>query len=107
MGISSQPMMFPKTKPWRSKEYLDFIRWNPCWICRKSEPSEAHHWGPGKGMGKKVGDQYTTPLCRVCHQQWHNSASFGTMTPDQSRAEQMEAQRYYMGKWFDTLEADT
>jgi hypothetical protein len=27
-------------------------------------------------MGMKCDDTYTVPLCRVCHQQWHDQAFF-------------------------------
>ena len=49
---------------------LKQIRALPCVRCQAPAPSQACHanWGQfGKGMGIKADDEYTIPLCHVCH----------------------------------------
>lgn len=53
--------------------YLDFVRGFPCCACAQRAPSEPHHWGPARGMSKKVDDLRTVPLCNGCHHAWHKS----------------------------------
>ena len=60
----------PKTKAYRSKKYLDFIRSKPCLVCGRK--AEAHHIGIGDGgVGLKSSDMATIPLCRFCHTGTH------------------------------------
>ena len=58
-----------KTKTYRSKMYLRFIRNQPCLNCGFSgQPCQAHHEGLGKrGLGIKPPDTQAVPLCRDCH----------------------------------------
>lgn len=56
--------------PFRSDAYLRFVREQPCCGCR-SRAVEAHHWGPTRGLGQKVDDTRTVPLCRRCHDAIH------------------------------------
>lgn len=59
----------------RSWRYLAFIREKPCCVCKKPGPSDAHHIAPRgqKGMGMKVSDYHTVPLCRKHHDDWHRN----------------------------------
>lgn len=104
-----------KTGPWRSPEYLAFVRAKPCCVCGKPGPSEAHHWGGkgSRGTGQKCSDAFTAPLCRAHHDQWHLSGTFsgyrwageGVAVTAQklSRADaeriQIEAQRDCLAEW--------
>jgi len=56
----------------RSKEHLRFVAQQPCLICGRS-PSHAHHvsFAQFKGLGLKVSDEFTVPLCAIHHQQNH------------------------------------
>jgi len=68
-GIVLRPQ--PKTLPWRSEPYKDFIRTFPCLNpeCRSGMQSEAHHEqavGHG-GKSTTAGDDRTLPLCPCCH----------------------------------------
>ena len=66
---------FFKEKATRSKKYLAYIRELDCFACGKEGPSEPSHFGgKGKsgGMGLKADDLFTAPLCRTCHQCWHD-----------------------------------
>ena len=61
-------MKFPKPVTYKNKDYLAYIRKQPCAIC--GSPAEPHHvrrerWGAG--TGKKPHDYVTVPLCRYHH----------------------------------------
>ena len=63
-------------KPYRSQDYLDYIRQQVCVFCSHGPPSEPHHisWVDGGTMGGKPSDLFTIPVCRVCHDGFHRWA---------------------------------
>jgi hypothetical protein len=63
----------PKSKrnPDRSRNYLRWIRTQPCSICQ-SNRSEAHHTGP-HGLSVKGSDFLTIPLCPQHHRTGQDS----------------------------------
>lgn len=61
---------FHKAAPIRSALYLAFVREHPCCACQADGPSDPHHYGP-RGMGEKADDTLTVPLCRPCHDDFH------------------------------------
>lgn len=63
-------------------KYLAHVRTRACCICAAPAPSEPHHYGP-RGLGQKTDDRRTVPICRCCHDRWHDH---GTIAP-YSRAE--------------------
>ena len=71
--------MLQKQKTWRSEKYLKFVREQDCVNCGKPaniDGMDAHHvtgMNLGKGMGSKISDSHTLPLCRVCHNQVHSN----------------------------------
>jgi hypothetical protein len=56
----------------RNKDHLEFVASQPCLICGR-ENVEAHHilFAQPRAMGKKVGDQWTVPLCAIHHRSLH------------------------------------
>lgn len=66
-------ILFPKKKPIKDPGYLAQVRMLPCCVCYTPPPSHAHHQigTKDKGMGMKVDDRRTMPLCGVCHQELH------------------------------------
>jgi hypothetical protein len=56
----------------RSKAHLRFVGTQPCLICTRA-PSDPHHlkFAQTRGLGIKVSDEFTVPLCRVHHQELH------------------------------------
>ena len=46
-----------------------------CLICGKPPRNHAHHitYSEESGMSVKVGDQWTVPLCAICHHNLHTS----------------------------------
>ena len=57
----------------RDKEHLRLVAGQPCLVCGR-EPADAHHlrFAQPRAMGKKVGDQFTVPLCRLHHRELHD-----------------------------------
>jgi len=58
-----------KGKRFESKDYLDFVRSKPCFLCG-SPLTEAHHqrrFAHDKGMGLKPSDTYALNVCSYCH----------------------------------------
>lgn len=60
----------------RSKAHLLFVREHPCLVCRQS-PCDAHHlkFAQPKALGRKVGDEFTVPLCRAHHHELHRQGN--------------------------------
>jgi hypothetical protein len=56
----------------RCKEHLRFVASHPCAICGRS-PAHAHHvrYAQSRGLGLKVSDEFTVPLCATHHHQTH------------------------------------
>jgi ferredoxin len=59
--------------PFRSKEYLKSVREERCLSCGVPPPVDAHHLRHSQtsGMSRKVEDNWTVPLCRMCHMDCH------------------------------------
>lgn len=58
-------------KRYDDQKYLAHVRSFPCLVCGKS--AQAHHLKMIYlgGMGKKVHDYWTVPLCFTCHDALH------------------------------------
>ena len=58
----------------RCKEHLRYVAGQPCAVCGRS-PSHAHHvrYAQRRGLGIKVSDEFTVPLCATHHTQLHNT----------------------------------
>src|SRR5262249_6300525 len=58
----------------RSKEHLRYVASQLCAVCGRT-PSHAHHvrYAQPRGLGIKVSDEFTVPLCAIHHQQLHNT----------------------------------
>ena len=76
-----------KDKPVRDPHYLRRVRELPCVNCWSPAPSVAHHIsGRARGMGQKISDHDTIPLCSWCHGVIHGSSKEGTaMRKEQER----------------------
>jgi hypothetical protein len=62
-----------KTPAWRSKKYLDWVKTQPCCVC-KAPADDAHHikgLGHLSGVGLTAPDQYVMPMCRTHHHWIH------------------------------------
>jgi hypothetical protein len=59
----------------RDKEHLRYVASQPCIVCGRN-PAQAHHirFAQPRALGRKVSDEWTTPLCACHHRALH---SFG------------------------------
>ena len=57
----------------RCKEHLRFVASQPCLVCGRA-PSHAHHvrYAQSRGLGLKVSDEFTVPLCAIHHRHVHS-----------------------------------
>ena len=58
----------------RCKEHLRYVATQPCAICGRT-PSHAHHirYAQPRGLGLKVSDEFTVPLCAIHHRDIHTT----------------------------------
>ena len=68
------PLAIPKEKRIRDKAHLAFVGRQPCMVCGRT-PAHAHHlrFAQARGMGLKVSDEFTVPLCSVHHDALHRT----------------------------------
>ena len=62
----------------RDKNHLRFVAKQPCLVCERL-PCDAHHlrFTQVRGLGLKVSDEFTVPLCRGHHREVHRAANEG------------------------------
>ncbi|MHC4047732.1 DUF968 domain-containing protein [Bradyrhizobium sp. 23AC] len=60
----------------RDREHLRFVAKQPCLACGRS-PSDPHHlrFAQPRGLGLKVSDEFTVPLCRAHHRELHRASN--------------------------------
>jgi len=74
-----------RSKRKRCPEYREWTRQQ---VCANVDPehhnldAEPHHYGP-RGMGQKAPDWYMVPLCRKCHQHFHDTGTLPGDSHDQ------------------------
>jgi DNA recombination protein Rad52 len=82
-GLDSNPSRIDKSqlaiaepKRLRDKAHLKFVASQPCLICGR-QPSDPHHlrFAQPRGIGLKVSDEFTVPLCRGHHRQLHQTGN--------------------------------
>jgi hypothetical protein len=56
----------------RDRDHLRFVAAQPCLVCGRT-PSDPHHikFAEQRGMGRKVSDRFTVPICRLHHRELH------------------------------------
>jgi hypothetical protein len=56
----------------RDRDHLRFVAVQPCLVCGRT-PSDPHHikFAEQRTMGRKVGDRFTVPICRLHHRELH------------------------------------
>lgn len=74
--IDKSVLTISEPKRHRSKEHLRFVAQQPCLVCGRA-PSHAHHlrFAQSKGLGLKVSDEFTVPLCAIHHGQIHTTGN--------------------------------
>jgi hypothetical protein len=70
--IQKSELTFSELRRHRDKTHLKFVASHPCLVCGRS-PADAHHlrFTQPRGMGLKVSDEFTVPLCRTHHRDNH------------------------------------
>lgn len=72
--IEKSLLAIPEPRRLRDKQHLRFVARQPCLICGR-QPCDAHHlrFAQSRGLGLKVSDQFTVPLCRAHHRELHGA----------------------------------
>ncbi len=72
--IDKSVLALPEAKRLRDKQHLRFVARQPCLVCGR-EPCDPHHvrFAQPRGLGQKVSDEFTVPLCRAHHRELHRA----------------------------------
>ena len=70
--IDKSLLAIPEPRRVRDKTHLRFVAKQACLICGR-RPCDAHHlrFAQSRGLGLKVSDEFTVPLCRGHHREVH------------------------------------
>jgi hypothetical protein len=71
-GVDKSALTLPEPRRVRDREHLRSVAKKACLVCGR-QPSDPHHlrFAQGRGMGQKVSDEFTVPLCRGHHREVH------------------------------------
>jgi DNA recombination protein Rad52 len=74
--VDKSQLAIAEPKRLRDKAHLKFVASQPCLICGR-QPSDPHHlrFAQPRGIGLKVSDEFTVPLCRGHHRQLHQAGN--------------------------------
>ena len=74
--IDKSQLVIAEPKRLRDKAHLKFVASQPCLVCGR-QPSDPHHlrFAQPRGIGLKVSDEFTVPLCRGHHRQLHQAGN--------------------------------
>ena len=72
--IDKSLLTIPVPRRVRDKAHLRFVSKQPCLICGR-QPCDPHHlrFAQSRGLGQKVSDEFTVPLCRAHHRELHRA----------------------------------
>jgi ERF superfamily len=72
--IDKSLLAIPLPRRLRDKAHLRFVAHQPCLICGRL-PCDPHHlrFAQSRGLGLKVSDEFTVPLCRAHHRELHRA----------------------------------
>ena len=72
--IDKSVLALPEAKRLRDNQHLRFVAKQPCLVCGR-EPCDPHHlrFAQPRGLGQKVSDEFTVPLCRAHHRELHRA----------------------------------
>ena len=77
-----------------TRQHLRFVAKQPCLVCGR-QPCDPHHlrFAQSRGLGLKVSDEFTVPLCRAHHRELHRAGKeVDWWTRDRHRADRLRAQ---------------
>ena len=72
--IDKSVLAIPVARRLRDNAHLRFVAKQPCLVCER-QPCDAHHlrFAQSRGLGLKVSDEFTVPLCRAHHRELHRT----------------------------------
>lgn len=72
--IDKSQLVLGEPRRVRDKEHLRLVASQPCLLC-SARPADPHHvrFAQPRALGRKVGDEFTVPLCRKHHRELHHS----------------------------------
>lgn len=72
--IDKSVLALPLTRRHRDRKHLRFVAGQPCVVCGR-QPCDPHHlrFAQARGLGQKVSDEFTVPLCRAHHRELHRA----------------------------------
>jgi hypothetical protein len=79
-GVIDKSMLaLPEPRRVRDHEHVRYVTQQSCLVCGR-RPSDAHHLGfaQSRALSRKVGDEFTVPLCRGHHRELHRSGDEAT-----------------------------
>jgi len=70
--IDKSVLALPEPRRVRDRDHVKHVAKQPCLVCGR-QPADAHHlrFAQSRAMGRKVGDEFTVPLCRGHHREVH------------------------------------
>ena len=73
--IDKSLLAIPVCRRLRDKTHLRFVAKQSCLVCGRA-PCDAHHlrFAQARGLGLKVSDEFTVPLCRAHHRELHRAS---------------------------------
>lgn len=68
-------LAIPKMLRQRNREHVRFVARQSCLVCGR-QPCDPHHlrFAQPRGLGQKVSDEFTVPLCRAHHRERHRGS---------------------------------
>jgi hypothetical protein len=71
--VDKSVLPFPEPRRIRDRDHIRYVIKQPCLVCGR-RPSDAHHlrFAQLRGLGRKVSDEFTVPLCRGHHREVHH-----------------------------------
>jgi DNA recombination protein Rad52 len=74
--VDKSKLAIREPKRIRCKAHLKFVARQPCVVCGR-QPSQPHHvqFAQPRALGRKVGDEFTVPLCVTHHRQLHDAGN--------------------------------
>lgn len=95
----------PKNPPTRSKPYKEYVSAHACCGCGEPGPNDPHHFamaGDGdKGTSLKPDDHRCVPLCRGCHDFWHDNHHLPGMTVEATNLFFLRTQVTLLVAWYE------
>jgi hypothetical protein len=73
-AVDKSALLLAEPRRYRNKEHLRFVGRQACLVCGRT-PCDPHHlrFTQPRALGRKVSDEFVTPLCRSHHRELHRA----------------------------------